>query len=82
MLRFPMINSTAARRIALCAGALSILGMGLVTGCAAKESPAPATVPASNAVDSKVGNPGPSSFAPTKSALPAATVAPGGPGSN
>ncbi|MDA2990073.1 MAG: hypothetical protein O3B27_00705, partial [Actinomycetota bacterium] len=59
------------------------VGMGVVTGCSAKETPAPAGVPAPEAVDSKVSRDnGPSSFAPTKSALPAPTVVPGGPGNN
>ena len=58
-----MDNSGWARRFALCAGGLAIVGMGLTAGCSAtKESPSPTGDPTTSKVkvDSKtnVNRPG------------------------
>lgn len=36
-----MNTSHLTRRITLCAGGLAVVGMGVIAGCAAKDSPAP-----------------------------------------
>ena len=49
-----MENSGWARRIALCAGALAIAGLGVTAGCSStKESKSPTGDPTSTTVDSK-----------------------------
>ena len=70
-----MTNSTLTRRIALCAGAVAIAGMGLTVGCSAKQAPAP-TEPAQNSVDAKVTKSG-NSVAPAIKAPAAPTALPG-----
>ena len=73
-----MENSGWARRIALCAGGLAIVGMGLTAGCSAKESPAPSNSPAPSGMDSKISRTnGPGSFAPSNTAKQAPTALPG-----
>ena len=70
-----MNNSTLTRRIALCAGAVAIAGMGLTVGCSAKQAPAP-TEPTQSSVDAKVTKSG-NSVAPAIKAPAAPTALPG-----
>ena len=74
-----MSNSGLTRRIALCAGGLAIVGMGLTVSCSAKQSPAP-TDSTQNSIDSKAPTaktPSGNSFAPSVKAPPAQTALPG-----
>jgi len=59
-----MNTSQLTRRIALCAGGSAILGMGLIAGCAAKESPAP-TEPSQTSVGSNEVSPTAKAIRPT-----------------
>lgn len=78
------MDEKSNRRIALIAGSLAIVGMGLSAGCSAKETPAP-TAPMENSVESKrpEANPtanqtqAPNSFSPAMTAPPPATAVPG-----
>jgi len=78
------------RRIALCAGGLAIVGMGVTAGCAAKESPAPTdssqtsvssnqVSPTTKAIRPTAKTPGPNGNPPSVNApaVPPATVLPG-----
>ena len=70
-----MQTSSFTRRVALCAGGVAIVGMGLTVGCSAKQAPAP-TEQIQGSVDAKVTKSG-NSVAPAVKAPPAPTALPG-----